>query len=304
MLDESWFWIFNAFVAVLLFLDLVIFHRKAHVVEMKEALLVSAFWIGLALVFNLYVYSTRGMEAALNFLTGYIVEKSLSVDNLFVFLLIFSYFKVPKHLLHKVLFWGIFGAIVMRAVFIMFGILLIQQFYWVLYIFGIFLVFTGIKLALEKDKEYDPASNMIIKLFQRFIPVTHEYDEANFFTRKNKRLLATPLFVVLIAIETTDVIFAVDSIPAIIGITQDPFIIYTSNILAILGLRSLYFALSHSLTLFHYLHYGLAFILVFIGVKMLIANFFHIPILISLGVIALVLIASIIASLMNPKKAI
>lgn len=271
---------------------------------MKEAMQVSAFWIALALVFNIYVYATRGSEDALNFLTGYIVEKSLSVDNLFVFLLIFTYFKVPEHLLHRVLFWGILGAIILRAFFITFGLFLIQNFHWIFYVFGAFLVYTGIKLALEKDKEYDPKSNAAIKLLQRFIPLTHEYKSGHFFVFEKGKWFATPLFLVLIAIETTDIIFAVDSIPAIIGITRDPFIVYTSNILAILGLRSLYFALSHTLTLFHYLHYGLSFILVFIGVKMLISDFFKIPVAISLGVIALVLAISIFASIRNPKKAI
>lgn len=302
MLTETWFWIFNFCVSILLFLDLVIFHRKSHIIKVKEAMWISVFWIGLALLFNLFVYSIRGSEDALNFLTAYLVEKSLSVDNLFVFLLIFSYFQVPKHLLHKVLFWGIFGAIVMRATFIIFGIMLVENFYWVLYIFGVFLVYTGIKLALEKDKEYDPSSNYMVKLAQKFIPVTHEYHEDHFITWKKGTYYATPLFLVLVAIETTDVIFAIDSIPAVIGITTDPFIVYTSNILAILGLRSLFFALSHSLTLFHHLHYGLAFILVFIGAKMLLAGLIHIPIVYSLAVVGIVLTGSIVSSIIFPKK--
>lgn len=302
MLTESWFWIFNASIIVLLVLDLVVFHKKSHIIQVKEALWISAFWIGLSLLFNVYVYLTRGAEAGLNFLTAYLVEKSLSVDNLFVFLLIFSYFKVPKTLLHKVLFWGIFGAIVMRATFIIFGIMLVQNFYWVLYIFGAFLVYTGVKLALEKDKEYDPASNPVIKFAQKLLPITHEYDKDHFFTWKKGIYYATPLFLTLIAIETTDVIFAIDSIPAVIGITTDPFIVYTSNIFAILGLRSLYFALAHSFTLFHHLHYGLAVILVFIGTKMLLEDLLHISNVVSLLVVGCVLLVSVLSSIAFPKK--
>ncbi len=302
MFDQAWFWVFNLVIAILLALDLFAFHRKTHVVQVKEALWMSAFWIAFALLFNVFVYYLRGTEDALNFLTGYLIEKALSVDNLFVFLLIFSYFRVPDHLLHKVLFWGIFGAIVMRAVFILFGIALVQNFHWIIYLFGGFLIITGIKLAMEKDKEIHPESNIIIKLFQKMIPVTPYFVEDKFFIKQEGRYLATPLCLVLLAIETTDVIFAIDSIPAIIGITEDPFIVYTSNILAILGLRSLYFALSHVLTLFHYLHYGLAFILIFIGIKMLISGYIAIPIIVSLSVVVLILIISIIASILNPKK--
>lgn len=302
MLDQNWFWIFNAVIAVFLALDLFVFHRKSHVVEVKEALWMSAFWIALAITFNVFVYYIRGTEDALNFLTGYLVEKALSVDNLFVFLLIFSYFRVPGHLLHKVLFWGVFGAIIMRALFILFGIALVQKFHWVIYLFGVFLVITGIKLGMEKDKEVHPESNIMIRLFQRFFPVTPHFFKDKFFIKQDGRYFATPLFLVLIAIETTDVIFAIDSIPAIIGITKDPFIVYTSNILAILGLRSLYFALSHVLTLFHYLHYGLAFILVFIGIKMLISGYITIPIAVSLGTVVSILVCSIVASILSPKK--
>jgi tellurite resistance protein TerC len=302
MFHQTWFWIFNLIIAILLSLDLFVFHRKSHVVKVKEALWMTAFWIAIAIAFNVFVYYIRGTEDALNFLTGYLVEKALSVDNLFVFLLIFSYFRVPDHLLHKVLFWGIFGAIVMRAIFILFGIALVQNFHWVIYLFGVFLVITGIKLAMEKDKEIHPESNIIIRLFQRFFPLTPHFFEDKFFIKQNGRYLATPLFLVLIAIETTDVIFAIDSIPAIIGITNDPFIVYTSNILAILGLRSLYFALSHVLKLFHYLHYGLAFILVFIGIKMLISGYITIPVTVSLGTVVSILFFSIVASILNPRK--
>lgn len=302
MLNESWFWLFNLLIGFLLVVDLLFFHKKNEVVKVKEALWMSFFWISLALLFNLFIYYTKGQEAALNFLTGYLVEKSLSVDNLFVFLLIFSYFRVPKHLLHKVLFWGIFGAIFMRAIFILFGISLIQNFHWMMYIFGIFLIFTGVKLAIEQDKEMHPESNFFVRLFQRVVPMTPELVEDHFFIKKNGCYFATPLCLVLIVIETTDLIFAIDSIPAIIGITEDPFIIYTSNILAVLGLRSLYFALSNVLTLFHYLHYGLALILTFIGMKMLLSDYLAIPILVSLAIIGTILLLSIIGSILYPKK--
>lgn len=302
MFDQPWFWLFNLVIVILLVLDLFIFHRKTHVVQMKEALWMSTLWIAIAMAFNGFVYYTRGSQDALSFLTGYLVEKSLSVDNLFVFLLIFSYFRVPDYLLHKVLFWGIFGAIIMRAFFIFFGIALIQNFHWVIYLFGVGLVITGIKLAMDKDKEIHPESNIVIRLFRKFTPIVHHYVEDKFFIKQNGRYFATPLCLVLLSIETTDVIFAIDSIPAIIGITEDPFIIYTSNILAILGLRSLYFALSHVLRLFHYLHYGLAFILVFIGCKMLLSGYISIPILVSLSVIASTLIFCVVASMFNPRK--
>ena len=302
-MEDIWFWvIFNAVIIVLLMCDLFLFHRKSHEVKVKEALWISAFWIGLAFLFNIFIYHSRGVDSALNFLTAYLVEKALSVDNLFVFLLIFTYFKVPKEYEHKVLFWGVLGAIIMRAAFILFGIALVQQFHWVLYIFGAFLVYTGIRLGLEKDKEINPEDNPIVKFARRLFPVTKEYDADNFFVVKAGKLFVTPLFIVLIAIEATDVIFALDSIPAVIGITTDPFIVYTSNILAILGLRSLYFALSHLMTLFHYLHYGLSFILVFIGVKMLIAGFIHIPIFVSLSIILFTLFITILASIYSPKK--
>lgn len=302
MLQESWFWVFNAVIAILLVIDLFAFHKKSHVIKVREALWMSAFWISLSMAFNVFIYYSQGTENAVNFLTAYLVEKALSVDNLFVFLLIFSYFRVPHHLLHKVLFWGIFGAIIMRAMFILFGIALIQNFHWIIYVFGGFLIFTGIKLAIEKEKEFDPKNNMVINLFKRLFPVTHEYVEDKFFVKEHGHYLATPLCLVLLAIESTDVVFAVDSIPAVIGITKDPFIVYTSNILAILGLRSLYFALSHVLTLFHYLNLGLAFILVFIGVKMMISEYIVIPIMVSLAVVAVILLISIVASILSPKK--
>lgn len=306
MLHDLLPWIlFNLFIVLMLALDLLVFHRKAHAVSMKEAICWTAFWIGLALLFNVYIYYTRGLEAALSFLTGYLIEKSLSVDNLFVFLLIFKYFNTPVQSLHKVLFWGVLGAIILRALFIWFGIVLIANFHWIIYLFGAFLVVMGIKLWQEKDKEIHPERNLILRLFSYWFPFTKDYVNDRFFVVRNSKYYATPLFAVLIAIETTDVIFAVDSIPAILAITLDPFIVYTSNIFAILGLRSLYFVLSHIMTLFHYLHYGLSVILVFIGMKMLFVDFVKIPTLVALGIVFFVLLASIVLSLIYPvdKKA-
>ncbi len=298
-----WFWIgFGVFILSMLALDLGLFHRKAHEVHVKEALVWSAVWISLALVFNVIVYFWRGQEMALQFLTGYLIEYSLSVDNIFVFLLIFAYFRVPAVHQHKVLFWGILGALVMRAIFIALGIALIHKFHWMIYVFGAFLVFTGIKMGMEKDKEIHPEKNPVLRLFRRFMPVTERYEGGSFFVRRDMKLLATPLFIVLLMVETTDVIFAVDSIPAILAITSDPFIVYTSNVFAILGLRSLYFALSGIMRLFHHLHYGLSIILGFVGVKMVLSDIFKIPIGVSLGVIAGVLALSVIASLLWPKK--
>ncbi len=304
MTDSLFLWIgFNVFVLAMLALDLGVFHRKAHVIKIKEALAWSAFWIALALLFNVGVYFWSGPQTALEFLTGYLLEKSLSVDNIFVFLLIFSYFRVPALYQHKVLFWGILGALIMRAVFIAAGITLIQQFHWVIYVFGAFLIFTGIKMALQKDKEIHPEKNPIIKLFRRLMPVTKEFDEkSRFFVRQGGILHATPLFVALLVVETTDVIFAVDSIPAILAITHDPFIVYTSNVFAILGLRALYFALAGIMQMFHYLHYGLSAILVFVGAKMLLADIYKIPIVVALAVIAGILFLSVIASILRPRR--
>jgi TerC family integral membrane protein len=303
MSNQIWIWIaFSIFVLAMLALDLGVFHRKAHEVKIKEALAWSAVWIALALLFNLGIYFWRGEVAALEFLTGYLLEKSLSVDNVFVFLLIFSYFRVPALWHHKVLFWGILGALIMRAVFIAAGITLIQHFHWVIYVFGAFLIFTGIKMALQKDKEIHPEKNPVIKIFRRLMPVTKDYEESKFLVRKAGRLHATPLFVALLVVETTDVIFAVDSIPAILAITHDPFIVFTSNVFAILGLRALYFALAAVMQLFHHLHYGLSAILVFVGLKMLLADIYKIPIEIALGVVAGILLLSVIASVVRPGR--
>ncbi|MBI4532089.1 MAG: TerC family protein [Candidatus Latescibacteria bacterium] len=293
---------FNIFVLAMLAVDLGVFHRKAHVVKIKEALIWSAVWIALALLFNVGIYVWRGPETALAFLTGYLIEKSLSVDNIFVFILIFSYFRIPPLYQHKVLFWGILGALIMRAIFIATGVTLIQKFHWIIYIFGAFLILTGIKMALQKDKEIHPERNPVLRLFRRFMLVTDHYEDGKFFVKREGRSFATPLFIVLLLVETTDLIFAVDSIPAILAITLDPFIVYTSNVFAILGLRALYFALAGIMQLFHYLHYGLSAILVFVGVKMLLADIYKIPIGIALGVVAGILFLSVIVSIARPRK--
>jgi tellurite resistance protein TerC len=295
-------WIgFNVFVLAMLALDLGVFHRKAHEVNVKEALWWSAVWIALALAFNAGIYFFRGEEDALEFLTGYLLEKALSVDNIFVFIMIFAYFKVPARYQHKVLFWGILGALVMRALFIAGGVTLIQKFHWVIYVFGGFLILTGIRMALHQDTEIRPEKNPVLKLFRRFMPVAERHKGDSFFIKQNGRRFATPLFIVLLMIETTDVIFAVDSIPAILAITTDPFIVYTSNVFAILGLRALYFALAGVMQMFHYLAYGLAAILVFVGAKMMLADFYKLPISVALGVVAGILTIAIVASLVWPK---
>ncbi len=298
-----WLWIaFGLFVMAMLALDLGVFHRRAHVIELKEALGWSVFWIALAVLFNLGVYIWFGPTAALEFLTGYLIEKSLSMDNIFVFVLIFSYFRVPALYQHKVLFWGILGALIMRFLFILAGVTLIQRFHWMIYVFGALLIVTGARMAREKEKEIHPERNPVLRLARRLIPITRRYVDGRFFLRKMGRTLATPLFVVLLVVETTDLVFAVDSIPAILAITRDPFIVYTSNVFAILGLRALYFALAGLVRLFHYLHYGLSAILIFVGVKMLISDLYKIPIGISLGVVASVLALSVLLSIWRPAK--
>ncbi|GJQ19843.1 MAG: membrane protein [Bacteroidia bacterium] len=304
MEHSTWMWgAFNVFVLAMLILDLRVFHRHAHEVKIKEALLWSAFWIILSLLFNVGVLIVEGSEVALQFFTGYLIEKSLSVDNLFVFLLIFSYFKVPSKYQHKVLFWGIIGALVMRGALILMGVTLIQHFHWILYIFGLFLVFTGLKMMFQKETvEIHPERNFLVRLLRNIIPITAGYHESRFFVRINGKPYATLLFVVIIVVETTDLVFALDSIPAIFAISRDPFIVYTSNVFAILGLRALYFALAGLLNLFHYLKFGLSVILAFIGVKMLIEEIYDMPIGIALSVVGGVLAISIIASILYPKK--
>lgn len=304
MHDKIYFWIgFHVIVVVMLILDLGVFNRKSHTVNMKEALAWTVVWVLVAQVFNLFIYFDYGATKAMEFLAGYLLEQSLSVDNLFVFLVLFSYFRVPSEYQHKVLFWGIIGAQLMRAFFIVLGTVLITKFHWVLYIFGGLLVFTGIRMAFNKDEEIHPENNPVIKIFRRFFSVTNEYHGNKFFVRLNGKLYATVLFVVLLVVEATDLVFAVDSIPAVFAVSQDPLIIYTSNIFAVLGLRSLYFALAGIMNLFHYLKIGLSIILTFIGVKMLIADFYHISIVAALGIVASVLAISVFASVLFPQKA-
>jgi TerC family integral membrane protein len=303
MSSQVWMWVaFNVFVLAMLAVDLGVVHRRAHEVTLKEALLWSGIWIALALLFALGVYVCNGSQPALEFLTGYLIEKSLSVDNIFVFVLIFSYFKVPGRYQHKVLFWGILGALVMRAMFIFAGIALLQRLHWIIYVFGALLILTGIKMAMEKDKEIHPDKNPVLKLFRRLVPVTDSYHADHFFVKQGGQYAATPLFIVLLVVETTDVIFAVDSIPAILAITMDPFIVYTSNVFAILGLRALYFALAGVMQLFHYLHYGLSAILVFVGTKMLLADVYKLPVWVALGVIAGILLIAVLASVLRPRR--
>jgi tellurite resistance protein TerC len=298
MTVEPWVWVgFGAFVVGMLVLDLGVFHRKTHEVGLKEALSWTGLWVTLALLFNAGVWYWLGSERGLEFLTGYVIELSLSIDNLFVFLLIFAYFKVPAEYQHKVLFWGIVGALVMRLVFIGAGIALIQQFHWIIYLFGALLVISGIKLAVDKDKEVHPEKNPVLRLFRAIVPVASNYSGSQLTTRINGRLMATPLLVVLIAIETADLVFAVDSVPAVLAITTEPFIVYTSNVFAMLGLRSMFFALAEVMKLFCYIHYGLAAVLVFVGVKMVISDLFKIPTVASLGIVSAILSISILASL-------
>lgn len=293
---------FIAFVMLLLAIDLGIFHRNSHEVKIKEALIWSAVWISLALIFNYGVYVFIGKVKALEFLTGYLIEKSLSVDNLFVFIMLFSFFNVPPKYQHKVLFWGILGALIMRAIFIFTGVALISKFHWIIYIFGAFLVFTGLKMLFHKDEEIAPDKNPLVRLFKKFFPVSEQMHGSKFFVKLNSKTVATPLFIVLLVVEFTDLIFAVDSIPAILAISNDTFIIFTSNVFAILGLRALYFALAGITKYFYYLKYGLSAILVFVGVKMVIVGFYKIPIVYSLLTILGILLISILASVFVKKN--
>ena len=295
-----WWIIFGVLIFAMLALDLGVFNRKVHVIKMKEAMLWTSFWITLACLFGAGVYYFYGHSKALEFFTAYIIEYSLSIDNLFVFLLIFRFFNVPSAYEHKALFWGILLALITRGVFIFAGVALIYKFHWIMYLFGAFLIYTGIKLALNKETEVHPEKNIAIKMLRYVIPVTKEFQEAKFFIIKNGKRFATPMLAVLLALETTDILFAVDSIPAVLAISTDPFIVYTSNVFAILGLRSLFFAIAGLMKLFHLLHYGLAAILSFVGVKMLIVDFFHVPIAISLIVISSILVLSIVASIIWP----
>ncbi|MDB4880476.1 MAG: Integral rane protein TerC [Gemmatimonadetes bacterium] len=297
-----WFWVgFIAFVLAMLSLDLGVFNRTPHVVKPKEALAWTGVWVGLALLFALGLAFFVDRQTALTFLTGYVVEESLSIDNIFVIVLIFQYFAVPAQYQHRVLFWGILGALVMRGLFIAIGAALLARFEWIIFVFGALLVITGIRMALKQDEEFDGEQNPVVKFVRRFLPVTDSYRGKHFFTMENGRRHATPLFLVLVLVEATDLIFAVDSIPAIFGITRDPFIVFTSNIFAIMGLRSLFFLLASVVTKFHLLKYGLAIILTFVGTKMILEHWIHIPILLSLAVVLGVLVLSIVASLIWPQ---
>lgn len=293
---------FNVFVIGMLALDLGVFHRQSKEISIRSALIWTAVWITLAMAFNLFVYLYFGKQEAIEFFTGYVIEKSLSVDNIFVIIMIFSYFQVPSAYQHKVLFWGILGALVMRVIFIFAGIELIQRFHWLIYLFGGFLAFTGIRMLFGSESKLEPDKNPVVRLVRRLFPVTSDFHSDQFFVRLNGMWWATPLFVVVVLIETTDLIFAVDSIPAILAVTDDPFIVYTSNVFAILGLRSLYFALSGIEKYFHYLKYGLAAILIFVGAKMGISDFYKISIEVSLIVIIGLLAIAVLASIIFPQK--
>jgi tellurite resistance protein TerC len=293
---------FNLLVMLMLAIDLGLIHKSLKEITVKEAFVWSGIWIVVALVFNVGIYYWRGSEVAVQFFTGYVIERSLSIDNIFVFLLIFTYFQVPGRFQYKVLIWGILGALVLRGVFILLGTLLIAKFHWIIYLFGAFLVITGIKMGFGKDKKIDPEKNPMLRLLRKFLPITSGYDDGKFFLRKNGKLFGSPLLVVLIVIESTDVVFAVDSIPAIFAITLDPFIVYTSNVFAILGLRALYFAMAGMMKLFYYLKYALGIILAFVGVKMLVSSFLEIPTPIALGAIGGIFAVSIVMSLLIPHK--
>ncbi|HPV41838.1 MAG TPA: TerC family protein [Spirochaetota bacterium] len=302
-MTEALLWIgFVAFIVGMLILDLKVLQKKDHDIMVREALLWTLFWIVLSLLFNVGIYFYMGRDYALEFLTGYLIEKALSVDNIFVFILIFTYFDIPPRFQHKILFWGILGAIVMRAAFILAGVAIIQRLHWAIYILGAFLIYIGIKMAFEKEKDIHPEKNPALRAFNKVYPVDYNYKGGNFFIKKAGKLVATPIFVVLLVIETTDIVFAIDSIPAILSITLHPFIVFTSNIFAILGLRALYFAISGIMKLFRFLNYGLSLILVFVGVKMLISDFYKMPVWIALSVVGALLFGSILLSILLPDK--
>jgi tellurite resistance protein TerC len=298
-----WLWVgFNLFVLAMLALDLGVFHRKAHTVSIKEALLWSVVWITLAMIFNAGLYFFRGGESALEFFTGYLIEKSLSVDNIFVFVLLFTSFQVPPAYQHRVLFWGVLGALIMRGTLIALGSVLLATFHWIIYLFGVFLIVAGLRMVFHRGAEVHPEQNPLLRFLRRIIPVTKDYDGNRFIVRQAGKVLATPLLVVLLTIEMTDLIFALDSIPAIFAVTQDPFIVYTSNVFAILGLRSLYFVFANAMGKFYYLKIGLAVILSFVGVKMVLSDVYHVPTEIALVVIAVVLVVVIVASVVRARR--
>ena len=313
-MDTSiWLWLgFNLFVLAMLALDLGVFHRKSHAVSGKEALVWSLVWISLSLVFNAIIYffwdrmmpqsGYTNTEAALAFFTGYLIEKSLSVDNIFVFILIFSFFGVPAAYQHRVLFWGILGALLMRGALIAVGAPLLEQFHWIIYLFGAFLIFTGIRMVRHQEEEIHPDQNPVVKFFRKLMPVTENFEKDKFFIRRAGKLLATPLFLILLIVESTDLVFAVDSIPAIFAVTREPFIVYTSNVFAILGLRALYFLLANVMDKFQYLKLGLSAVLTFIGIKMVIVDLYHIPVGLSLAIVASILTIAVLASLWKARK--
>jgi len=302
-MNQTNLWIgFNIFVLIMLALDLGVFHRNPKEVNVKEALIWTCVWVFLAFVFNVFVYYQLGEAKAFEFFTGYLIEKSLSVDNIFVIILIFSFFNVPSSYQHKVLFWGILGALVLRVIFIVAGVELIHKFHWIIYLFGGFLVFTGIRILTQGDAKINPDKNILVKMVRKIFPVTSDFEGNQFFVRRNGALWATPLFVVVIVIEATDLVFAVDSIPAILSISDDTFIVYTSNVFAILGLRSLYFAIAGIEKYFIYLKYGLSAILIFVGLKMCLVDVYKIPIEISLAFIVLTLAMAVIASMALQNK--
>ena len=314
-------WIWSGFIGLIIILltfDLGVFHKRAHVIQIKEALYWTAFWITLALIFNVLIYwiyenhwfgmgtldihEVNGKEAALKFFTGYILEKSLSLDNIFVIAMIFSYFKVPAQYQHRLLFWGILGAILLRGIMIVVGVALIQKFIWMVYVFGFFLIITAIKILVTRHDNLEPEKNPLVRLARKFLPVTDQLHGMHFFIKSNGRRMATPLFLVLIVVESSDVLFAVDSIPAIFAVTTDPFIVFTSNIFAILGLRSLYFALAAIIDKFRYLKVSLVYILVYVGVKMILSHHYPIPVFVSLSIILAILVVGIIASVYAEKR--
>ena len=303
MQEGIWFWVvFNAAVLALLALDLLLIHRKARAVKFREAILLSLFWVLLAAGFAVLVFYQRGSQKSLEFATGYLVEEALSADNLFVFLLILRFFKVADELQHKVLFWGIIGALVARGTFIVLGVSLLRAFAWIIYLFGAFLIYTGIRLFFEEGQEIHPEKNPVLKLVRRFARVTENYESDRFVVRRDHQLWLTPLFIVLVVVETTDVLFATDSIPAVLAVSHDPFIVYTSNVFAVLGLRSIYFALANMIEVFHYLNEGLAIILFLIGAKMLLSHYFVVPTGWALAAVAGILAVSVVASLLFPQK--
>jgi tellurite resistance protein TerC len=298
-----WLWIgFNVFVLAMLACDLGVFHRKAHTVSIKEAAIWSVVWITLAMIFNAGVYFFGGPEPALQFFTGYLLEKSLSVDNIFVFVLLFTSFGVPAAYQHRVLVWGVLGAFIMRGILIGLGVVLLETFHWIIYLFGAFLIFTGLRMAFHKETELHPEQNPLLRLVRRVIPVTNDYERDRFIVRRAGQVLVTPLLLVLLVVETTDLIFAVDSIPAIFAVTQNPFIVYTSNVFAILGLRSLYFVFANVMGKFYYLKLGLAVVLSYVGVKMVLVDIYHIPTVLSLAVITVVLAAAVVASIVRAQR--